>query len=514
MTSIERGPDAATAPPARGLGGSAHEMAMAGAHEQLAAIRSKELSSVEMLEIVLDRVGRHNGTLNALVSFDEEGARTAARRADDATARGDDLGPLHGLPISVKDSYETAGLRTTCGQKRLADYVPAQDAEAVRRLRHAGAVIFAKSNLPTGNQDVQASNPVFGRTNNPWDLDRSPGGSAGGGAAATAVGMTALDFGSEIGGSTRIPSHYCGLFGHKASTRSVPLAGHIPYAPGDHGRWSDSDLGTGGLQARSARDILAVLRAVTGSLFPSDGWSYSLAPPRATDLTDFRVAAWFEDPACPVDADVREAMNRAIATLEHAGATVVVEPTSLPVSLAESHRVFERLLYGYFSADRSTVSARMAANLVRRLAQNPRGGTLDVIRGVTQTHSGWLKTHAMHEYLRVRWSQFFDQFDVLLLPVTPTAALPHHDRDHDLWGRRMLVDGVERSYWDQTKWNGLANLAGAPATTIPTGLNSDGLPIGIQAMGPSGGDLTTIEFAALLAEAMGAGHHRPPAFVD
>jgi amidase len=207
------------------------------ATEQLAALDAKEVSSSELVELYLSRISTHNSALNAIVTVDADAARRTAAEADAARSRGDALGPLHGLPITVKDSYETAGMRTVCGRPDLADHVPTQDAEAVTRLRRAGAIIVGKTNMPTGNADVQASNPVFGRTNNPWDRSRTSGGSAGGGAAAAAAGLASFDFGSEIGGSTRIPAHFCGVYGHKSTWQSVPLVGHIPMGPGESGRW-------------------------------------------------------------------------------------------------------------------------------------------------------------------------------------------------------------------------------------------------------------------------------------
>ena len=240
-----------------------------------------ELSSVELVELYLSRISAHNAPLNAIVTVDADAARRAAAEADAARSRGDDLGPLHGLPITVKDSYETAGMRTVCGRPDLADYVPTQDAEAVARLRRSGAIIVGKTNMPTGNADVQASNPVFGRTNNPWDRSRTSGGSAGGGAAATAAGLTSFDYGSEIGGSTRIPAHFCGLYGHKSTWQSVPLVGHIPGGPGNPGRWGEADMACAGVQVRGARDIIPALEATVGPLNPDGGFSYTLAPPRA-----------------------------------------------------------------------------------------------------------------------------------------------------------------------------------------------------------------------------------------
>jgi amidase len=478
------------------------------ATEQLAALRAGQISSAELLELYLSRINKHNGALNAIVTTDVDAALNAARAADAARSRGERLGALHGLPITIKDSYETAGLRTACGRPDLAEHVPTHDAEAVSRLRRAGAVILGKTNMPTGNQDVQASNPVFGRTNNPWDLTRSSGGSAGGGAAATAAGLTAFDYGSEIGGSTRIPAHFCGLFGHKVTWRSVPLVGHIPNGPGDPGRWAEIDMACAGVQVRGARDIIPALQATVGPLPRDGGFSYTLAPPRATALKDFRVAVWAEDPSCPVDSDVHAAIDGAVDALRGAGASVVTHPASIPVDLATSHPVFEKLVYGAFSVDRSTISVRSGMGMAARMFQRPAGDAAKALRGVAQSHRSWLFADAARHEIREGWLRFFRDFDVLLLPVTSTAAPPHHNKDHDRWGRRILVDGVARSYWDQVKWSALANVAGAPATTMPIATNGAGLPVGIQVMGPPGGDLTTVEFAALLTAIVG-GHQVP-----
>jgi len=486
-----------------------HDFAFLPATEQLAALNSKDLSSAELVELYLSRITEHNAPLNAVVTVDADGARRAAKQADAARSEGQSLGPLHGLPITVKDSYETAGMRTVCGRPDLADYVPTQDAEAVARLRRAGAIILGKTNMPTGNADVQASNPVFGKTNNPWDRSRTSGGSAGGGAAATAAGLTSFDFGSEIGGSTRIPAHFCGLYGHKSTWQSVPLVGHIPGGPGDPGRWGEADMACAGVQVRGARDIIPALEATVGPLNPDGGFSYTLAPPRATALKDFRVAVWAEDPACPVDEDTHRAVGDAVAALRDAGAQVVEQPASIPVDLTTSHDLFLSLVMAAFSVDRSTMSPRFAGALALRSLMSPRGDAAAALRGTIQSHRAWLFRDAARREIAHRWVGFFKEFDVLLLPVTPTAAPGHHNKDHDRFGRTIDVDGVTRSYWDQTTWSALANIAGAPATTMPITANAAGLPVGIQAMGPAGGDRTTVEFAALLTEMLG-GYRIPP----
>ncbi|WP_246540996.1 amidase [Mycobacterium spongiae] len=487
------------------------DLAFLPATEQLAALAAKEVSSTELVELYLSRIDTHNPSLNAIVTLDAETARRDAKNADTARARSQPLGRLHGLPITVKDSYETAGMRTVCGRPDLAGNLPTEDAVAVARLRNAGAIILGKTNMPTGNQDVQTSNPVFGRTNNPWDLSRTSGGSAGGGAAATAAGMTSFDYGSEIGGSTRIPAHFCGLYGHKVTWRSVPLVGHIPNGPGNPGRWGEPDMACAGVVVRGARDIIPAIEATVGPIDPGGGFSYTLAPPRATALGDFRVAVWVDDPDCPVDNDVHSAIDDVAAALRDAGARVAAHPASVPVDLRASHHVFTSLAAAAFSIDRSTISPLSGAAIALRSIRHPRGEAAGIIRATSQSHRAWLFADAARHEIRHRWPRFFADFDVLLLPVTPTAAPVHHNKDHDRLGRRIGVNGTSRSYWDQLKWNALANIAGAPATTMPITVNSAGLPIGIQVMGSPGDDRTTVEFAALLTDVLG-GYRIPPRY--
>ncbi|OSC68462.1 hypothetical protein BVW01_02300 [Mycobacterium tuberculosis] len=327
--------------------------------------------------------------------------------------------------------------------------------------------------------------------------------------AATAAGLTSFDYGSEIGGSTRIPAHYCGLYGHKSTWRSVPLVGHIPSAPGNPGRWGQADMACAGVQVRGARDIIPALEATVGPMRADGGFSYALAPPRAGALKDFRVAVWAEDPHCPIDADVRRAMDDAVAALRAAGAHVVEQPATIPVDMAVSHNIFQSLVFGAFAVDRSTLSPASAAALGLRAVRHPRGEAANALGATLQSHRAWLFADAARHEMRDRWAGFFNEFDVLLLPVTPTPAPLHHNKDHDRLGRTIDVDGVSRSYWDQLKWNALANIAGTPATTMPITTTATGLPIGIQAMGPAGGDRTTVEFAALLTEVLG-GFRVPP----
>ncbi|KXX60229.1 amidase [Rhodococcus sp. LB1] len=482
----------------------------APAHEQAQAVASGEVSSVELVDLYLERIAAHNRRLNAIVTLDPDRARAEAAAADSKRAAGEELGLLHGLPITLKDSFETQGMRTVCGRPDLEGYVPERDAEAVTRLRAAGAVIMGKTNMPAGNQDVQADNPVFGPTSNPWDLSRTSGGSAGGGAVATAAGLTSFDFGSEIGGSTRIPSHFTGLYGHKSTWHSIPLAGHVPGGPGD-GRWLDMDMACAGAQVRDPRDLVPILQATVGPLDPDGGFSYALRPPRATKLEDFRVAVWIDDPACPVDSDIAAAMDDARTALVAAGVTVVEHPASLPVDIATSHKAFRPLVYGAFSYDRSGLTPASNAALLGRLLQHPRGDAGHALKGTFQSHYSWMQADTARHAIRLRWIDFFKDFDVVLMPVAPTVAPPHHDKLVDKFGRSIDVDGEQRPYWDQVKWSALANISGGPATTIPVRRGRTGLPVGLQVMGPAGGDLTTIEFAALLGREVD-GYVPPPAY--
>ncbi|MBO0713409.1 MAG: hypothetical protein J2P59_01545, partial [Acidimicrobiales bacterium] len=257
--------------------GDDDELAFLPSVELLALLERGELSSRELLDTYLDRLDRHNKAINAIVTLDAERARQRAREADEARAHGESWGPLHGLPVTVKDVFETDGLRTTAGSPDLADYVPDRDAVLVGRLRGAGAVIFGKTNTPTMAADGQTFNPIFGTTNNPWDLTRTPGGSSGGCGAALAAGLTPLSFGSDIAGSIRIPANFCGVYGHKPSFGLIPQRGHIPGPPGQR---LERDINVVGPLARDARDLDLALSVLAGPRGQEElGWRLTLAPP-------------------------------------------------------------------------------------------------------------------------------------------------------------------------------------------------------------------------------------------
>lgn len=482
------------------------EPAFAPATELLAAIRRREIGCRELLACYRERIERLDGRVNAVVTLDERALDRAAA-ADAALARGETWGPLHGLPVTVKDSLCTAGLRTSAGAVELADHVPDADAEAVARLRAAGAVVFGKTNLPRFALDVQTYNELFGTTCNPWAPDRTPGGSSGGSAAALAAGLTALELGSDIGGSIRAPAHCCGVFGHKPSHGLVPLRGHIPPGPPDNLR--EYDMAVLGPLARSARDLDLALSVLAGpGRADAVAWRLRLPPPRRSALREYRVAVWFDDPGAPIDDAVRAPMEHAVRLLGAAGATVatLAEP---PVGLAEHERLAQQLMQGEICED---LPARLYAELLELAsAPDPSDGSehLRWARDVTARKRDWNAADAQRQRLRVRWAELFDRFDAVLTPALAVPAFPH---DHRPDGERVvLINGEPRRYWELGRWPTLANVSRLPAAVAPIGMTADGLPVGIQVLGPYLEDRTAIDLAGRIAELTG-GTAQPPGY--
>lgn len=477
------------------------------ASELAALIRRREMSSRELLDHYVARIERYNPRLNAVVTLDVERARARADAADAALARGETWGPLHGLPITIKDTIETAGLRTTAGSPDLADRVPAADAPAVRRLVDAGAVVFGKSNAPLMAGDWQTYNAVFGTTNNPWDTARAPGGSSGGAAAAVAAGLTAAELGSDIGGSIRVPSHWCGVYGHKPSYGIIPTRGHIPGPPGT---LTEVDLAVLGPLGRSAADLDVMLGLLAGPLDDrATAWRLDLPSARRASLRDYRVAAWLDDPAYPVDREVTERLHAVVDGLRAAG--VAVDETARPgFALSDAVETYLRLLFpvlisGFVPAlaeQLSAVAADPPPGLNEMLAQLARFGTA--------RHTEWLIANETREQMRARCAEFFRRYDVLLCPVNQVPAIPH-DHHEPLGERVIVVNGAECPYPHLFAWIAVPTMAGLPATAAPAGRTAAGLPVGVQVIGPFLEDRTTIDFARRLAEVCG-GYEPPPGY--
>ncbi|HEY5143207.1 MAG TPA: amidase [Solirubrobacteraceae bacterium] len=471
------------------------------------AIRARELSAVEALDATLARVAQVNPQINAIVALDEERARAAAADADAALARGDQAGPLHGVPMTIKDSWETEGLVTACGAPELAQHVPAADAPAVARLRAAGAVVFGKTNTPLMAMDVQAYNAVYGTTNNPWNLERTSGGSSGGACAALAAGLTPLELGSDIGGSIRTPASWCGVYGHKSSYGVVPQRGHIPGPPGALG---EPDLGVAGPLARSAEDLDLALRLVAGpDRWDARAWSLELPAPRASALRDFRVAAWLDDASCRVDDAVRERHEALVEALRGAGVQVDTEARPA-LSLDDAVSVYLPLLGAAISAGLPPELYDGLVELVAASDPQEDSPMIGYARVLTISARDRAFMNEWRQQQRAAWSDFFERFDVLLTPVTPVPAIPH-DHSSPMPMRTVTVNGEARSYLDLFSWIAPATGSLLPATSAPVGLTADGLPVGIQIVGPHLEDRTPIAFAKAIAEVAG-GFTAPPAY--
>ncbi|MEE9281260.1 MAG: amidase [Myxococcota bacterium] len=480
------------------------DVALKPAAELVAMIRRREVGSRELLEHYLERVERFNPELNAIVMLDADRARRRADEADAALAGGELWGPLHGLPMTIKELFETEGFRWTAGDPQFADRLAQVNAPAVQRLVDAGAVIFGVTNSPLNGMDVQTFNAVYGTTNNPWDTERAPGGSSGGTAVVLATGMSALDIGSDIGGSIRSPAHYTGIYGHKPTYGIVPRRRlRLP------GLMAVGDLSVAGPLGRSAEDLELELSIVAGPEADREiGWRLHLPPPRRECLESYRVAAWLDDPLAPVDSAVRDRLEAAVEALREAG--VVVDDTARPkIDFAEANRVYRSLLSA--NGARSTPQHQFQAAVIREdeLAWEDAEARPAFPRSGALRHREWLHLNEAREQMREHWREFFLSYDVMLMPVTPVTAIKHDHRAFE--ERRILVSGEERPYWDQLSWVGLVTMAYLPASVAPIGPSADGLPVGIQIVAPYLEDRTAIDFARRLADVFG-GYQPPPGF--
>jgi amidase len=454
-----------------------------------------EVSAVELAEAAIERIERLDPHVNAVVVRDFDRALHAAKAADAARARGQD-GPLLGVPITVKESFNVAGLPTTWGLPPFARFVPAEDAVAVARLKAAGAVILGKTNVPVALGDLQTYNPIYGTTNNPWDPTRTPGGSSGGSAAALAAGFGAASLGSDIAGSLRVPAHFTGVYAHKSSFGLLPSRGHVapPSPPLDYTR----DLSVIGPMARSATDLALLLEMLSAPV---------LEPARYDHLGGFRVLLLDDHPLIPTSAEVRTALDTLAAELTSAGVSVSRHSDLLPDPV-EAAGLYMRLLLASVAASYPPPAYEQA--LAAAAGVDPADASLaaERARGAVLSYRDWVKADAFRVRHRAAWARLFGEFDVVLCPPSPTAAFPH-DHSADQWTRTISIDGTDHAYPDQLVWAGIASASGLPATVAPIGRTRDGLPIGIQIIGPMYEDLTPIRFAELLERHHG-GFVRPP----
>ena len=456
------------------------ELGFKSAVDLVGMLKSKQVGSEELTRYFIDRIETYDETLNAVVVRDFDRALEAAKAADASIVDGETLGVLHGLPMTIKEAYDVAGLPTTWGNPNAARNIAQADAVVVDRFKSAGAHFLGKTNNPLDLADFQSYNDVYGTTNNPWDLTRTPGGSSGGSAVALASGMTGLESGSDIGGSIRNPAHFCGVYGHKPTWSTVPSRGHQP--PGVPAVPQDPDLAVVGPLARSAEDLALAMEIITGpDVLTAPGWRLELPAPRMTTLDGLRVALWPDDPAAPVDRAISDRVADLGDRLASLGATV--SDTARPAFTGEaSHAVYMPILTGVMSGLQGDLK-----------------------------YGEWMELNGQRGFFRTQWQQFFREWDVLICPTTATTAFLQDQSP--IGARTVLVNGEPRPYFEQVFWAGIATLSYLPSTVFPTGLSDQGLPIGLQAIGAEFDDRTTIEFAGLVAKEIG-GFQPPPGYSD
>jgi amidase len=458
-----------------------HEALLQSATDAAQMLSRKQLSSRELTELLLARIQAVNPALNAVVELRPEAALREAAGADQATARGGELGPLHGLPMTIKDSFNVAGLHTTWGNPAFKDFVADWDATVVRRLRQAGAIIVGKTNVAFMLGDFgQTANELYGVTSNPWDPTRTPGGSTGGAAAAVSAGMAFLEYGTDLVGSIRIPASFCGVYGLKPSAGIVPLTGFQPPGP-PAGPSEMLYMSAVGPLGRSAGDLRTALRVTGGPEGPAaKAYSWALAPPRHPRLEEFRVGVVLDHQHAPVSSEVTAPLANAVDALARAGVTVVEGwPDGIdPVRNYESFGFQVQLFFAFQQPgeDFATLS-EVIDQQTRRMAA------------------------------RVAWNRYFDDVDVFLCPANFTPAFPHDPRPFQ--ARTITTPQGERRYDDQAFWVSHASLPGLPAVSAPIGRTPGGLPVGAQLVGPLHEDNTAITFAERLAEVIG-GYQPPP----
>lgn len=474
--------------------------AFSTATDMLAALRCREISAVELAQLHIERIDTYNERLNAIVVRTDERALEAAQRADAALAEGGG-GALLGLPMTLKESTQCAGLPQSAGIPAFAQHRPSVDGPVAASVFRSGAGLLGKTNIPVALADWQSDSPVYGRSNNPWDLSRTPGGSTGGGAAALAAGLTPLEVGSDIGGSIRVPAAYCGVYGHRPSETAVPREGQFPL--GDLPNPARL-MSVQGPLARSARDLELLFDVIAGpSLGEDAAWRLAMRPPRHDRLSDFRIAVMPPLPWVQPAAEVQARLEELVSFLGREGAKIA---EAMP---AFDPQAYFHDYYRLLSAQTTTHLSRakreaVAASL--RATQDP----LAMVQadGMILDAPEYFALTARRELARAAWREFFRDWDLLLAPITLDAAFPHQTAP---FAERMLeIDGAPVPYIYNLVYPMWAIFAGQPSTAFPAGFNRAGLPLGLQVIGPYLEDRTALRFVQLLEQAW-RGFEPPPA---
>lgn len=474
--------------------------------KQLASlIRRKKIGCLELLDLYLQRIKRYNSVINAIIYMDVETARKRARAADKALASGDKCGPLHGVPMTIKESFDVEGMPTTWGLTQYQNNYATKNAMVVERLLNAGAVVFGKTNVPRYLADWQTFNKIYGTTNNPRDVALVPGGSSGGSAAALAAGLTGLEVGSDIGASIRNPAHYCGVYGHKPTFGVVSGQGQaLP------GMVAEPDIAVVGPLARSADDLAVALDVMAG---PDDidqtGWQVRLPKPEKRKLSDYRVAAIYTDPEAEVDDEVQNSIQNLVAFL--AKNKVKVSENARPkIDSREAHRNYIQLLRAATSGALTPEELRMNSEALKTLKAGDESYRAQMIRAQAMHHKDWLSLNESRHRMRLSWADFFREYDLLLCPAATTTAFPHN-QNGERWERMVMVNGKPQPSTTQMFWAGYSCNVYLPSTVAPAGFAGNGLPVGVQIIGPQYGDHSCIHFARLLEREF-QGFSPPPGF--
>jgi len=469
------------------------DLATATAGKIAAAIKSNRLSVLEATDFYISRIEAHDGAINAVVVRDFDRARTSAKFLDRSRKKLAKLPPLFGVPMTVKESFDIEGLPTTWGNEAARGNIAKSDALAITRLKDAGAVILGKTNVPVMLADWQSFNPIYGTTNNPYDLARSPGGSSGGSAAALAAGFSALDAGSDIGASLRDPAHYCGIYAHKPTYGICPMRGHSLY-----GGFAPADISVIGPMARSAKDLATALAIMAGPAAIESGLTLTLPKPRVTSLQGLRVAVMPTHEICPVEHEISDSLLALAKHLKKSGAKVSL--TARPDFDAQA--AYEN----YLLLLNAALSARMPDKVIGRLrgliadsAPHDTSINVQIARGTLIEHRLWLRANEERARMRHIWADFFERYDVLISPVGATAAVPH-DHSGSMGERFIQVNGAKMNFADQLFWAGYSCNFYLPATAAPLGHTASGLPYGMQIIGAPYADLTTIAVASFLEQ--------------
>jgi len=449
-------------------------------------IRQKKLSPVELVKAHLARIEELNPKLNAFVQVDAEGARRQARTAEEAVVRAEELGPLHGVPISIKSSIEINGMRCEAGTKLRAGFVAAQDAPLVSRLRQAGAIILGTTNTPELLMAWETDNLLYGRTNNPWDLSRTPGGSSGGEAAAIASGCSAGGVGSDGGGSIRVPAHFSGICGLKPTPGRIPATGHFPTSVGPFAL-----LGVVGPMARTVADLKVLFEVMQG---PDDG-DPSAAPvpvrwPGRDDLKRLRIGYFEDDGRTPVTTETRAAVQTAAEALRCAG--FEVEPFR-PEGLEQARQVW----WQFFGIAGGMLLGPMIKGKEADLSQILKQFSSWVADEPSHTAQTLLDTWIMRDVVRMQVFSQMREYPILLCPVASIPAFHHGERSWEIDGKAVQYLDA----WSYTEW---FNLLGNPAAAVPVGRSNEGLPIGVQIVGRPWEEELVLAVAAELEGQRGA----------